>query len=329
MQSIVEIRRTAGAVLVDNFFRTIARSTALLPMSRPSTHGVHRVRNIRYHGSGSDAHLLDVYLPPDDFEGPRPVCIYLHGGGFRILSKDTHWLMALAFARRGFVVFNVDYRKASEAPYPAAHMDVLRAYRWVLDHADTFGGDLDRLIVAGESAGGNLTASLLLSTCWPRPEPWAREVWDTGVVPRAVVPFCGIFQVTDPQRHARRRAGRLPIWLRDRLQEIPDEYLRGVSRRETSFDLVDPVVAFERGDPPRRPVPPVFLSVGTADPLLDDTRRMDVALRRLGVDVTTKYYPGEVHAFHAFVWRKNARRCWRDTFGFLERVLDTPLLTDS
>jgi acetyl esterase len=329
VQSLVDLRRAAGAALVDNFFRGIALSSALLPMSRPSTHGVHRVRNIRYRASASTAHLLDVYLPPDHFRGPRPVCIYYHGGGFRILSKDTHWLMALAFARRGFVVFNVDYRNASEAPFPGAHEDASWAYRWVLDHASAFDGDLDRLVVAGESAGANLAAGLMLGTCWERPEPWARDLWDTGVTPRAVVPFCGIFQVTDPQRHVRRRGGRLPVWLRDRLQEIPEEYLRGVDRRQISFDFVDPVVALERATPPDRPVPPVFLSVGTADPLLDDTRRMDLAPRRLGVDVTTRYYPGEVHAFQAFIWRRNARRCWGDTFRFLERALDTPLLTDS
>ena len=57
----------------------------------------------------------------------------------------------------------------------------------------------------------------------------------------------------------------------------------------------------------------------SADPLLPDTRRLGEALRKLGVEAEEKYYPGELHAFHALVMRSNARKCWTDTFGFLKR----------
>ena len=57
--------------------------------------------------------------PPARFAGPRPVLMYVHGGAFRSLSKDTHWIMGLAFARRGFVVANVNYRLAPEHRFPA------------------------------------------------------------------------------------------------------------------------------------------------------------------------------------------------------------------
>ena len=52
--------------------------------------------------------------------------LYVHGGGFRILSKDTHWIMGLAFARRGFLVFNIGYRLAPKHPFPAAIADAVR-----------------------------------------------------------------------------------------------------------------------------------------------------------------------------------------------------------
>lgn len=53
--------------------------------------------------------------------------------------------------------------------------------------------------------------------------------------------------------------------------------------------------------------------------LLDDTRRMHAALTALGTATEAAYYPGEVHAFHAFIWRKAARQCWRDTYAFLDK----------
>ena len=86
-----------------------------------------------------------------------------------------------------------------------------------------------------------------------------------------------------------------------------------------ALDLADPLCFFERGPEPARPVPPFFLPVGTKDPLLDDTRRLARALRAMGVSAEEEYYPGEIHAFHAFVMRAAARKCWGDTFAFLAR----------
>lgn len=320
MERIIQLRRAAGAAIADGFFRGVASSSALVPASWPSVHGVERVRNIRYHGSSDPAHLLDVYLPPRRFrDEPRPVCVYYHGGGFRILSKDTHWLMGLVFARAGYVVFNIDYRKKPHR-YPAAHEDAFRAYQWAIEHAGAFGGDPDRIFVAGESAGANLAASVVVATCWRRPEPWAAPLFDAPV-PLAAVPFCGMLQVSDPLRFSRRR--RLPIWLRDRVEEVAESYLGTIGPQGCGHDLADPVVFYERGIPPQRPLPPFFLSVGTKDPVLDDTRRLDIALQRLRADVDARYYPGEVHAFQAFLWRQNARTCWTDTFSFLDRVLES------
>ena len=80
-----------------------------------------------------------------------------------------------------------------------------------------------------------------------------------------------------------------------------------------------PSLWLERADPPVRPLAPFFAGVGTADVLLDDTRRLKAALDRLGVPCEAHYYPGEIHAFHAMVWRPAARAFWRDSFAFLKR----------
>src|SRR5207244_6728579 len=127
----------------------------LHPLASPDRHRVELLRDLPYLPSGLGAHRLDVYRPTW-LTGPLPVVLYLHGGGFRILSKDSHWIMALAFARRGFVVANVNYRLAPTHRYPAAVEDACAAYRWVSQNARAHGGDPDRLILAGDSAGANL-----------------------------------------------------------------------------------------------------------------------------------------------------------------------------
>jgi acetyl esterase len=313
------VRRRAGAALVDNFFRGMAVMGRLHPQSRPDRHGVEVRRDIPYRPTGIRAHRLDVYRPIQA-RGRLPVVLYIHGGGFRILSKDTHWVMALAFARQGYLVFNVSYRLAPRHPFPFGLQDVMAAWHWVLDHAASYGGDPETLVVAGESAGANLATALTLTTCARRSEPWARSVFDRGRVPTAVVPACGILQVSDTLRFARRQPAPSQF-IMDRLTEVTENYF---VRAPPQRDLADPLVLVERGLDAQRSLPPFFLPVGTLDPLQDDTRRMEIALRKAGVDCEARYYDGELHAFHALVWRKNARRCWRDTFAFLERRLPRP-----
>jgi acetyl esterase len=316
--SVDALRRRAGAMVVDGFFRGASRLGQLHPLARPDRHRVEVTRDVAYAPESTlAAHRLDVYRPTDR-GGPLPIVFYVHGGGFRILSKDTHWIMGLAFARRGFLVFNVGYRLAPLHPFPAAVEDVAAAYGWVARHAASYGGDLSRLVLAGESAGANLVATLALSSIYPRDELIARRVFETGVVPRAVVPACGIFQVSDVARIGRDKP-QLSRFIADRLEEVETAYLgRDPSRHGTLLDLADPLVWAERGAAPARPLPPFFLPVGTKDPLLRDTRRLARALRDLGGVAVDRYYEGEIHAFHAFPFLANARKCWNDTYAFLD-----------
>jgi acetyl esterase len=286
-------------------------------MARPERHGVVVERDVPYRAGGAPEHRLDVYRPARS-RGPLPVVLYVHGGGFRILSKDTHWVMGLVFARRDYLVLNVNYRLAPRHRFPAAVEDVCAALAWAHANVHRWGGDRDRIVLAGESAGANLVTSLAIACSYERDEPFAREVFHLGVRPRAVVAACGLFQVTDVQRFARRKA-RFPRFLLDRLEEVEEAYLGRDHSPGRNLDLADPVCFLERGIEPVRPLPPFFLPVGTRDPLLDDTRRMARALTALGTEAEARYYPGEVHAFHALVFRPAARLCWDHTFAFLDR----------
>ncbi len=245
--------------------------------------------------------------------------LYVHGGGFRVLSKETHWIMGLALARRRLLVLNIEYRLAPRHPFPAALEDTCAAYRYLLAHAARLGGDPGRVVLAGESAGANLVASLALACCSERPEPFARAVFAAGAVPRAVLPACGVFQVSDPGRFGRRRP--LPAWVRDRLEEVSESYLGGAPADPTLRELADPLLVLERDGALARPLPPFFLAAGTRDVLLDDSRRLAAALARRGVRHELHVFEGEIHAFQAFAWRAAARRFWRLAYAFLEREL--------
>lgn len=321
---LVALRRRAGVVAADAFFKTASRVGRLHPKARPERHGIEVMRDLRYRPGAAPEHQLDVYRPRDA-DGPLPIVLYIHGGAFLTLSKDTHWLMGLAFARKGYLVFNLSYRLAPRHRFPAAIEDVCAAFEWVVEHAPAYGGELSRLVIAGESAGANLAVSLTLATTHARPEPFARAVHETGIVPAAVLPACGIFQVSDVERFGRRRP-QLNRFVRDQLAALEHGYLgEDPAVHGQTLDFADVVSWLERGDPPARPLPPVMLTVGTRDPLLPDTRRLYAALLAHGATTEARYYRGELHAFHAFVFRERARRCWRDQFEFLDFHARGPL----
>lgn len=336
MSVTAHLRKRLGALIFDKGLTGVAYLGKLHPRARPAHHGVEVHRNVPYQGSGHHHHLLDIYAPtalptdlqpgrdPATYTAPHPVVLYIHGGAFRILSKDTHWVMALAFARRGFLVYSINYRLAPTHPFPAALEDAAAAFEFVSRDAAARQGDLSRLVLAGESAGANLVTALSLMTLLKNDQPFAKQVHQTGIVPKVVLPMCGILQVSDAARFARRRA--LPLWIQDRLQETSDAYIGSVAEHP-AIALADPLCVLEQladadgSLPADRKPPAYFASVGTRDPLLDDTRRLGKALTRLGIANETRFYDDEVHAFQALVFRRRAQQAWADTYSFLDRHL--------
>lgn len=279
------------------------------------------LKDIAYCPDGAAAHRLDVYLP-ETTETTLPIIFYIHGGGFTMCSKETHRGCALIYARNGFVVFMINYRLAPRYQYPAAFEDVCRAFCWVVENAAAYGGDPRRMVIAGESAGGNLGLALTLATCYERPEPPAQLVWDTAVTPAALKCIAGYLEVSRPQRLAtRHRQGMLRKTAVQIARDVSRAYLgRDYRASSASPTLADPLLVLETAGQPRRPFPPVFAAVGTSDILLTDTERLENALTAKGAIVKAYYYPGEPHVFHFMFWRKNARRYWRDAFVFLNHV---------
>ncbi len=311
------LKRRLSGLLIEGFFTAGSAAWRALPGSRPERNGVTRVADVPYRPGGDRAHLLDVYRPISDSAAPLPALLYIHGGSFRILSKESHFMMAQGFARAGYIVFNINYRLSPGHAFPAALEDVADAYRWVVEQGPRWGADVSQLVVAGESAGGNLALAVTVMSTYERPEPYARRVYQLGVVPRALVALCGILHVSDPAR-ARGRA--IPPFLRDRIEAAAEAYLGADTAPSPERAFADPLVLLEQKKPDR-PFPPTFASVGTLDPLLDDTLRLGDRLRALDITSEAQVVTGQRHAFQALVFLPAVKRHWDDMLAFLRRAL--------
>lgn len=295
----------------NSVFSNLGRMSRLSPRAREAATKVRVTKNIRYGSLPQQS--LDIVRPKKP--GTYPVLIYIHGGGFTLCSKESHAGLAKIYAWQDHVVFNIDYRLAPQHKYPAAHEDAMLAYAWVLKHAAEYGGDTSRIAVAGESAGGTLTASVALACCTERPEPWAKALWELNHPPTIISPICPLLETNNFQRLAAK--GRL---VHNALRDINRAYLGGV---EGSTALADPITEFQKlvDNPPARPLPTMFLACGKADPIYDDTTRLESTLKALNSPHEAHYYEGEPHAFQALFWRAAAKDYWKKHIAFLRKHL--------
>ncbi|OBK20864.1 lipase [Mycobacterium asiaticum] len=128
----------------------------LRDLPRRPLHPELRVEDRSIDGPGG-AIPIRIYWPPT--ESVAPVVMFFHGGGFVTGDLDTHDGTSRQHAvGADAIVVSVDYRLAPEHPYPAAVEDAWAATRWVAEHAEELGADTSRIAVAGDSAGGTISA---------------------------------------------------------------------------------------------------------------------------------------------------------------------------
>src|SRR6202046_3496551 len=129
----------------------------LRDIPRRSFHPELRVEDRAIDGPAGPLNIR-IYWPPTDDAAP-PWVVFFHGGGFVVGDLDTHDGPARQHAvGASAVVVSVEYRLAPEHPYPAAVDDAWAAVQWVAEHGSEIGADTSRLAVAGDSAGGNISA---------------------------------------------------------------------------------------------------------------------------------------------------------------------------
>lgn len=219
-----------------------------------------------------------VYRP--DTEGPVATMVFFHGGGFVIGDIETHDDQARLICRDGqMVVVSVDYRLAPEHPFPAGHEDCLAATRWAADNITTLGGDATRLLVGGDSAGGNLAASVALTCRDEGPALAAQFLIYPGVdfspdadYPSRVENAEGYFLTAEDM-----------LWFSG-LYLPPDA--------DTSDPRMSPIRAKDLTG-----VAPAVIGVGEFDPLRDEDLAYGKSLADAGVPVVVRRYDGLIHGF--------------------------------
>ncbi|MEO8227646.1 MAG: alpha/beta hydrolase [Gemmatimonadota bacterium] len=217
-----------------------------------------------------------IYTPAGS--GPFPVVAYYHGGGFVIADKEVYDGGARALAKQAnAVVVSVDYRRAPEHKFPAAHEDALATYQWARSNAASIKGDPNKIAVAGESAGGNLAVATALM---------AR---DKGLpLPVHVVSVYPIAQTDTTTDSYERNANAKPL-----SRAMMGWFTRQLIR--SAEDLNDPRLDLVHAD--LHGLPPVTIINAEIDPLLDDGAMLEAALRSAGVPVTRRVYEGATHEF--------------------------------
>lgn len=211
-----------------------------------------------------------VYRP--DVAGPVPTVVLLHGGGFVIGDLDTHAAMARSIAAgASAVVVAVDYRLAPEAKFPAAADDAIAAVLDVQARLGEFGGS-DVLAVAGDSAGGNLSAVV------------------TQHVPGLAAQLL-IYPATDVLGDYASRVENATGYF---LDQATMEWFIG-SYVDESTDLLAPKLSPMRGE--LAGLPPAVVVTAEFDPLRDEGIAYADALAAAGVTVDHTTYPGLIHGF--------------------------------
>jgi len=211
-------------------------------------------------------------------QGPFPLVVYFHGGGWVICSPATHTKLCAELAEgAGAVVVSVHYRLAPEHTPPAQLDDCVAAVRWAVDHAAELNADGSRFALAGDSAGGNLAACAAL------------RLRDEGG-PRArlqLLLYAALTGNNDLPSVIENAEGK--ILTRQMMDWFYRHYLSG------GADPNDPYIFPIHGD--LRGLPPAHLIVGSLDPLLDDSKLYAEALQRAGVPVKLSIYQDQPHIF--------------------------------
>lgn len=219
-----------------------------------------------------------IYRPAGPSRGSRPLIVYYHGGGWVIADLDVYDSAPRMLAKQlGAVVVSVEYRHAPEFKFPAQHNDAVSAYRWALQNARGWGADVGRMAFAGESAGGNLAINTAIA---------ARD--SRLPMPRHIL---AVYPIADSRTGLASRltnANAKPL-------STPDLSWFGYYYNRRASDQQDPRINLVRAN--LRGLPPVTIVSAQIDPLLSDGLNLTTALRRAGVPVMQRTYPGVTHEF--------------------------------
>lgn len=218
-----------------------------------------------------------VYTP--EGEGPFPLVVYFHGGGWVIADIDTYDASPRALAAgANAVVVAASYRQGPENKFPAAHEDAVAAYRWIVENSGQLNADANRIALAGESAGGNLAANVAIAA---RDQQLQQPLHQVLVYPVAGDDMETESYVENEVALPLSKAGMM--WF---VQEA----------LETESQAADPRIDLNGRDD-LAGLPPATIITAQIDPLRSDGETFAERLRAAGVEVDLENYEGVTHEF--------------------------------
>lgn len=207
---------------------------------------------------------------------PKGIYIHIHGGGWTLGTADSQDPALGRMAKAtGLVCASIEYRLAPEHPFPAGPDDCEKATRWLLDHADALGAPA-RFAIGGESAGAHLAVLTMLRVKSPK-------IFAANLV-------YGAFDLSGTPS-VRAWGTRNLVLSGPIIEYFTAGFLPAQDRRAPD---VSPLYADLRG------LPPALFTVGTLDPLLDDTLFMEARWRAAGNSTQLRVWPHAVHGFNGF-----------------------------
>ena len=256
---------------------------------------VELIKDIAYSPDGNVKHKLDILRLKKLPEGPMPVIVWIHGGGFTGGSKTSGYSRLERFVRRGYLGVTIDYRFATEKPFPTQLQDCKCAIRFLRAHAKGYNLDPDHIGVWGGSAGGNLVA--MLGVTGGLKEFEGKGGWqDQSSRVQAVVDYFGMTDFLTIYELA--KAGKsterfLPL---DGKESI--SHLLGVAKYFEHPDLcrqASPTTYASKDDPP------FYIFHGDQDPLTNYSQGelLNERLRKAGVESDFYLVKGGKHGWPA------------------------------
>lgn len=222
-----------------------------------------------------DMHPVNVrlYSPLGDVPAQGWSCVlYIHGGGWMVGNLDSHEFITRYLCRDlNVAVLSVDYRLAPEHHFPAAYEDCEVVYRWLKQHGADWNINTDQIVLAGDSAGGNLAAALAIQL-----QHTANQACGLALIYPSL---SGCFESESCQQHA--QAPLLSV-------EDMHYYLKAYAPNTQDWqDLrLSPMLAHDLSD-----MPPSFIAVAEYDPLSDDGRIFAERLQQ--ANISTEFYLGK------------------------------------
>lgn len=291
----------AGFPRVDTMTGAEARAVIRSRFVAPSTpEEVGEVRDASVHGPAGDI-AVRIYRPAS-MSGPVPTLVYAHGGGFVFCDLDSHDGLCRSLANLiPAVVVSVAYRLAPEHRWPMAAEDVFAVTQWAARNSDALGGDASRIVVGGDSAGGNLAAATALM---------ARDRGAPALAAQLLL-YPMIAPNFDTESYRAYGAGFYNA--RPALQWYWDQYVPSPADRQ------HPYASPLHGD--LRELPPSVVVIAGHDPLRDEGTAFARALSAAGVPTTRLDYEGGIHGFMTMPMLDLAQRARVQACGELSALL--------